>query len=133
MSVRFIFKIIPVPVFYKELKTFAGKSFGLFIVIDPKHKDNMPLLAHELNHCKQFWATLGLHALAYKFIKRYRYNSEVGCYRVQLNARDDQGVERARVATVFARFIATRYNLNINIPRTRDDILDGDNTMWLWG
>ena len=36
---------------------------------------------HELEHVKQWYMTLGLHGLLYKFSKRYRLWSEVRAYK----------------------------------------------------
>ena len=53
MKWKRIFGFIPVPVFYVESVRdgFAGVSYGPFIRIAKKYREDVGLLNHELHHC----------------------------------------------------------------------------------
>ncbi len=76
------------------------------IKIRPKYKDDAGLIAHEIEHFKQFIRTLGLHAILYNFVDKYKLLAEVKAYKVQLKYPCGN-------ALVFADFISTKYNLAI--------------------
>lgn len=66
----------------------AGCANGPIIRIRPEKKGDEGLLAHEIEHVRQWWCwipLLGLpHSLLYLLSKRYRQWSEVTAYRIQL-------------------------------------------------
>jgi hypothetical protein len=97
-------------IFYttKFLKGFAGITYGPVILIHPDYKDDIGLLAHEKEHVKQWFRTLGLHSFLYLLSDRYKLWAEVQAYRVQL--KHSPGNEER-----FARFIAEKYGLDITI------------------
>jgi len=124
MELKRIFGIIPIPVFYVEKVRdgFAGVSYGFFIKIAEKYKDDIGLLNHELHHCKQFYATGGVvHAFLYAFVSRYKYWAELTAYRVQLKSAVDDA-DRERLVKKFAYFIANKYNLNVSEVSTANDL-----------
>ena len=85
MKIEWIYRFIPVPVFYTSwMVPKAGKSFGFFVFIKPKYKHDKSLLEHELIHCRQFYRTLGVHVILYKLSKKYRYKSELEAYTAQI-------------------------------------------------
>lgn len=110
-------------------------SAKMFIIrINPDKKDDKALLAHEIEHVKQWytglilslipasycvlnslyeWAFLSVaigasfHGLIYKFIPKYRLWCEVQAYKKQLELLPDGLEERV------AEIITTDYNLDI--------------------
>lgn len=88
-------------------KEFAGCTYGPFIFIRPRYKDDKGLLEHEKVHVKQFWRTLMLHGLFYALSNRYRLKCEVEAYKEQLKYCDNPKIVRG----MFASFIATKYNI----------------------
>ena len=86
----------------------AGCARGPVAFIRPEYRDDKGLLAHELEHVKQWWLTFGLHSFLYLLVPFYRLNSEVEAYKVQL--KHSSGNERR-----FAEFIAERYGLDISV------------------
>ena len=119
MEWRRIYGIIPVPVFYvDDLGPFAGRSNGFFVRIVEKYKEDRGLLEHELQHCRQFYRTLCLHGLLYKFVDKYRYKMELECYKIQL------GFCKDREASIkhFSNFLATLYNLDIDPAQVEKDL-----------
>jgi hypothetical protein len=70
------------PVFYKEISTpnVRGRSYGLWIVIEPHLIDDKGLLAHERCHVRQFITTLGTHGIMYMLSKKYKYKAEVEAF-----------------------------------------------------
>lgn len=111
-----------IPIQYTKLDpSIKGRSFGVFIQIDEKYKDDKGLLAHERVHVKQFlrlWlsailigivllylgydfgiipiiAGIGLHGLLYKFSSIYRYKAEVEAfgYSIAYGNRTIESVE----------------------------------------
>lgn len=113
MKLAWIYKLILVPVFFTErlLGGFAGKSYCFFCVAHPTHKHDAGLIAHELQHCKQFYRTFGLHAILYNCSKQYRYKAEIEAYCVQL-----QFVPIGELdfyIDLFAGFICRNYKLDV--------------------
>ena len=67
----------------KLLKGFDGYAYGPIAFIHEDKRGDAGLLVHEKVHIKQFWKTLGLHGLLYKFSKKYRLKSEREAYTAQ--------------------------------------------------
>lgn len=113
----------PALVFYvaKIKDDFAGKTNAFVVRIKETYKDDKGLLAHEIVHVKQWFLTLGLHSLLYRFSKSYRYLAEIKAYRKQLTYV--QGNEKSDVALIFAKFISTRYNLNVTKEEAFKDLI----------
>ena len=85
MKLEFVYKIIPIPVFYKDsLVRLAGRSFGVFIAIKEEHKNNEAILQHELVHCRQFYRTLGFHGIMYHLSESYRLKAEIEAYKITI-------------------------------------------------
>lgn len=72
-----------------------------------KYRDDEGIYQHELLHVKQFYCTLGLHCLLYKFVPEYKLWAEVEAYKKQLKYYPDDKSE------LFAEFISTRYGLKV--------------------
>jgi len=115
----------------------AARAIGPVIVIRPDKRDDAGLLAHELEHVKQFavlaviacalialvwvhvgtvagvpsWSVfplgLGLHASLYGLVPEYRLWAEVEAYQVQAGYYADDRLP------LFARFISEHYDLPI--------------------
>lgn len=86
---------------------FAAATRGPFIFIRPEYKEDKGLLEHEKVHRKQWLTTLGLHSLLYLFIPSYRLKSEIEAYSIQAKYCNIDKLP------LFAKFIATKYNLDI--------------------
>jgi hypothetical protein len=96
-------------IFYTDLMParFSGYTIGPFILIRPRCKGDVGLLAHEKVHVSQFWRSLGILPLLSLFIPSLKLKFEVEAYRKQLESNPD-------AALVFATFISTKYGLSIN-------------------
>lgn len=121
----------------------AARAIGPIILVRPDKRGDAGLLAHEVEHIKQ-WAVLsaitcaliavaglhiglingvpawsifpiglGLHAMLYSLLPEYRLWAEVNAYRVQAGYYAEDRLP------LFARFIAKRYD----IPITPDSAL----------
>ena len=111
LKIKFIFKIIPVPIIITDNlpENFAGLSHGLFIKIRPEYQNDEGLIQHELTHCKQFWkyGWIG-YSLLYKFSDKWRLKFEAEAYSVQLSYCKDKSV-----IDILAKRLETLYSLNI--------------------
>ena len=85
---------------------FTAETYGPFIFIRPRAKDDVGLLEHEKTHVKQFWRSWGTFGLAYFFSKTARLRYEAEAYREQL--KYSPGKE-----DLYASFLVTKYNLGI--------------------
>ena len=56
-----------------------GQARAMFVTLEKAAPDYV--YQHELAHVKQFYLTLGLHGVLYRFVKRYRLWSEVQAYK----------------------------------------------------
>ena len=86
IELRWIYKILPVPVFYRRIVRpgIGGVTTFFFIVIQPKLRDKGKILEHELIHCKQFYRTFGLNILLKILSHKYRYKNELEAYGEQI-------------------------------------------------
>lgn len=113
MKIKFILNFIPVLIFYVDSisKNRAGVSYGLFVKILKEYKNDEGLIQHELTHCRQFYRTLFIHGVLYKFWSHYRYISEVEAYAVQLKYYKEERINC--LSLVYGKSIAVNYNLDV--------------------
>lgn len=119
-----LFNWLPVPVLYSRRlvgQGFAGRSFGVAIAIHPDYRDDTGLLAHELEHCRQFYRSLGVSAVLYALSKRQRYRQELACYRIQL--AHQPRLQRRYYAGLYAQFIVDKYRLRVDYDTVLTDLL----------
>lgn len=64
--------------------TAAGKALGPIILISPAYRGDAGLLAHEVEHARQFWATAGMHIVLYPLVRRYRQWAEARAFAKQV-------------------------------------------------
>lgn len=76
-----------IPVFYPNKESLDkhgithGASYGFFVLIVRKYKDDKGLFAHEAEHVKQFWTRgLLIHKYLYAFWKYYKFKCELDAY-----------------------------------------------------
>lgn len=143
-------------VFYVDKESIfpnGGLTHAFIIRIAKEYKDDEGLLAHELNHVKN-WLVFGLiaffatcillsrsvleqlgvslnlnyndiftvsgvigfsfYGLMYVLSKKFRYNQEFQCYKIQLNTYSDTE-NKPRRAQLFAGFIKNRYKNCTNL------------------
>jgi len=105
----------PCLIFYTDTRPdgFAGVANGPFIRICRDYKDDEGLLKHETQHCLQWWITLGLHSILYLLSKQYKLWAETSAYKRQLKYPPASLGDVEKYRSIYAEFIATRYNLNI--------------------
>lgn len=112
MGLRFVFGCLPALVIYTDhlpQPWQGGITQGPVIRLRPRYRADAGLLAHELTHVRQWYATLGPHSLLYLVSRRYRLWAEVRAYRIQAcHYPDDR-------RPLFARFIAANYGLNVTV------------------
>jgi len=111
MEIRWAFKYLPAFIFYSDrLLRNGGVTFGPLILLRKKYRGETSaaatgLIEHELTHARQFYRTCGLNGPRYLFA-RWRLAYEVEAYKVELRYNPE-------AASVFARYIANRYRLDI--------------------
>jgi len=91
LSLRLAY-FVPVPVIRTDAlipQRFDAMSVGVAVLIRPSAAKNEALIEHELTHCRQFYRTLGIHALLYWLSAEHRLKSELEAYAVQASHRDD--------------------------------------------
>lgn len=87
VRITLVWGFIPTIVFYLPFLTnnIIGVCLGPVVLVHKTHSEDFSTLAHELEHCKQFWARgLVIHFLRYSFSKNYRLRSEVEAYAAEL-------------------------------------------------
>ena len=117
--IRFIYKVIPVPVFITERfipRRYSGMSLGVMVLIRPGIEDGSALIEHEITHCRQFYRTFGLHALLYFSSEKYKYKAEVEAYAAQAGV---SGKENLRI---YARYITELYGLHVRFSVAYEDL-----------
>lgn len=96
MKWRFVFRFIPVPVFYSDSMPLGvgGQTFpwrGPCVRIRPQYAGDEGIHQHELAHIEVWWATLGLIALVSMFSEAVQVWNEARAYRVQMQYPDAAG------------------------------------------
>lgn len=92
----------------------GGRANGFIIRIRKSYKDDEFLLRHELEHVRQWYITLMLHPLLYKFSTRYRTWSEARAYARQVNGD---------LMVMAYRMTLPRYKLGISVQKAKKLIL----------
>ena len=117
------------PVFYKEISTpnVRGRSYGLWIVIEPHLRDDKGLLAHERCHVRQFITTLGTHGIMYELSKKYKYKAEVEAfgYSIAYGSRTISDVKNSLISAYgITNDIMDTYEADIEfaIYKAKEDI-----------
>lgn len=90
----------------------GGKAQGPVITIAPKYRDDEGIHAHELEHVRQWWLTLTVHAWLYLFVRRYRLWAEARAYRVQMKYVDRNG-HRLTLDEAADRLASPIYKFNL--------------------
>lgn len=124
---RVVFSVVPVPVFYTDRLPggVGGRAIGPVVQIRPRYRErgDEGIHQHELEHVRQWWATLGLHSPLYLAARRYRLWAEARAYAVQM--RYPNGLGGALTLEDAAwRLTQPRYRLGINVERATAEILD---------
>ncbi len=101
VGIRTVYALLPYVLFYfpDNGEWFAGRAYGPVVKIKRKYKDDKGLLWHEEEHVRQFYKTLGLHGLLYKFVRRYRAWAEATAYARQVEG----GADLARMALAMSK------------------------------
>ena len=107
----------------KFLEPWQGAAaFGPVILIRPKYREDVGLLEHEKMHVKQWWFTLGLHALLYNLSKRYALRAEARAYAEQMRWPDRFG-NRLSLQGAASRLAAPEYGFGIT-PEQAQTVLE---------
>lgn len=91
----------------------GGMAQGPLVTIHPKYEADEGIHAHELEHVRQWWVTLTLHALLYLFVRRYRLWAEARAYREQMRHVDRRG-HRMTLDEAAACLANSRYRLDLS-------------------
>lgn len=89
IAIESLGKWLPVPVLILDRMPgrLIGLSLGVFIVLRSDHAADRPTIAHELEHCKQFWkGGLVFHMARYYLSRSYRLQAEVEAFQAELRA-----------------------------------------------
>ena len=108
MIVIYTNKIIP--------ERFAAHTYGPFVLIRPKYKEDRGLYQHEKTHVKQ-WLRNPLMGLWYNFSPKSRLKYEAEAYAVQLEYYPDNRLDK------FAQLLVDKYELQITLDEARSAIL----------
>ncbi len=100
----------PAIIVYKSdmFKGATAASKGTVIYIKPEDKGNLPLLHHELTHCKQFWLSCGMSVFLYHYSDKFRLLYELEAFREGLKYEPDR--KGARIE--YALLLTTEYKLD---------------------
>lgn len=89
------------------------------IKIRPKYKDDLGLLKHEVKHVEQFNADY-FYGLKYKFLKSFRYKTEIAAYTEQIKEYRYTDVTQAKW---IIDALCYKYNLGVNKDTINKDII----------
>lgn len=87
----------------------AGLTIGPLVLIQKRYRGDKGLLAHELEHARQFWITFGLHLILYPLSRHYRLWAESVAFARQVRPdRSDLDAMAERLARASYRLGITR-------------------------
>ena len=89
------------------------------IVINPKYKNDVGLLNHELKHCEQYNKNF-FHSILYTCSEWYRYKSELAAYTEQIKA---YGYVSIKQTNWIVNALYTKYDLSVSKEDIEEDIL----------
>lgn len=95
-----------------ERQWWAGRANGPVVRIKKAYRNDKGLHRHEEEHVWQWYITLGIHGLLYKFWRRYRRWAEAQAYGAQIGS----GVD---VENLAARMASDHYDLGITKNEAR--------------
>ena len=96
----------------------AGLTIGPLVLIQKRYRGDKGLLAHEMEHARQFWVTFGLHLVLYPFCQSYRLWAEAVAFARQVKPdRSDLDAMAERLARSCYRLGITRYEARRQIER----------------
>lgn len=96
----------------------AGMTIGPLVLIQKRYRDDERLLAHELEHARQFWVTFGLHLIFYPLSRHYRLWAESVAFARQVKPdRSDLDAMAERLARASYRLGITRHEARRYIER----------------
>jgi len=119
MKVKFVFKILPVFIFYGS-KVKGGKTKGMVIRINEKYINDRGLLEHELTHVKQFYKLPFINDFLYTLLKSWRYKCELEAYAEQLRWYLIETIDVKIIR--FALMLSSNYHLNITAQQVAKDL-----------
>ena len=96
----------------------AGRCLGPIIIIRPKYKDDVGLYKHELEHIKQGFRTLGLHAILYNISDRYAMWAEAKAYAEQMKWPDRFG-NKMTIEDAANRLASREYGFGLTIEEAK--------------
>ena len=96
----------------------AGLTIGPLVLIQTRYRGDTGLLAHELEHARQFWVTFGLHLVLYPLSRHYRLWAEAVAFAKQVRPdRSDLDAMAERLARDSYRLGITSYEARRMIER----------------
>lgn len=98
-----------------EPQSVAGRANGPFVRIRPQYKADEGLHAHEYEHVRQWYLTLFLHPLLYRFSRKYRLWSEAHAFARQVACGGN-------LSQMAHRMAGPHYDLGISVERARRKI-----------
>jgi hypothetical protein len=121
MQLRWVYKCLPVFIFYNEIvfrmfsKQSDGVAIGPIIFIRPDTRQAVierALIEHELVHSRQSYRWIGINGILYLCSKKWRLKFEVEAYREQLKYVPER-------LNKFANALSTNYKLNITFDEAK--------------
>ena len=96
----------------------AGLTIGPLVLIQTRYRGDKGLLAHEMEHARQFWVTFGLHLILYPLSRHYRLWAEAVAFARQAKPdRSDLDAMAERLARASYRLGITRHEARRHIER----------------
>lgn len=91
----------------------------VIILVSPKYRNDKGLLAHELEHARQF-ASEWFYSVKMLCCDNYRLESELKCYKVQLK----HSVNFAADVDLFAGYLCNNYRLSADFDSIKKRLLE---------
>jgi len=126
MKLRFVYKILPLLIFYEDTledaySSWAAKTNGMFIRIRKDYEGDEAIIRHEMVHVKQFYRTFSIHAWLYLGNSTYRYKAELEAFREQLKWEPKSKLEQR--VNDYANLLANVYGVGVDFNQARSDLL----------
>jgi len=97
------------PKFDRPIGGYA-KRWKIYIL--EKYRNDKGILEHEKCHVRQWYFTLGIHSILYRFADWYKLWAEVQAYKIQLKTNPPEWPD---YTDLYAKFITNNYGLDVDI------------------
>lgn len=120
-------------IYQSDVPRLTGVAKGPVVYMKTAKSENPALLAHELEHVRQWWRLPIIHNILMLVSSKYKLRSEIQAYRIQIEKRveshnltlaADIEYYRTEYAKRYAGFLDEKYDIPVSYEQALNLLLD---------